>query len=98
MDRKHDGDAILIFRHEARRPVEERGAGAQRRVMKLMSLIAESHVTPALFERLLAAFAAPVFQRNRCRDFFDHVHERQTECAVLDGREGVRQTERPLVV
>jgi hypothetical protein len=30
MDRKHDGDAMLILCHEARQPVDERGAGTKR--------------------------------------------------------------------
>ena len=41
MNRKDDGDAILILRYEARRAVQQRRASAGRRVMKSLSLIAE---------------------------------------------------------
>jgi hypothetical protein len=51
-NRKHDGDAVLIFRHKARRPVQQRHARARRRVMKLLSLIAEYVSSARAHDRL----------------------------------------------
>lgn len=55
--RKNDRDAFFVLRYEARRPVQQRRAGARRRVMKSPLLVAEyvadardrlSHRHPAL--------------------------------------------------
>jgi hypothetical protein len=59
MDRKHDGDAMLILCHEARQPVDERAAGAKRQIMKLMSLVAESHATADRHVDCARALATP---------------------------------------
>ena len=66
MNRKHDGDAIFILRHEARRPVQQRLARARRRVMKSLSLSAEyvaetrahGEALPLRFNKGAFAFAA----------------------------------------
>jgi len=41
MNRKDDGDVILILRHQARRAVQQGRACTLRRIMKSLSLIAE---------------------------------------------------------
>src|SRR5262249_51461442 len=58
-NRKHDGDASLVLRDEARRPVQERQACARRHVVKLMSLIAESDVAAVGYVDRSRALATP---------------------------------------
>ena len=72
MDRKHDGDAILLFRHEARRPIEERGARERRRVVEMMSLIDGSHVAPDRAVERFRSLATP-FGRHGATVFLPNV-------------------------